>query len=264
MLDQHNQLVKTFRRVRQQLQDSSTTNLKLRIFGAKSRNRQYDLPSSTEVAALIPGDFVPDRDDRDIIVDHVYEGLKRITSLNPKFDALHFPLLFPYGEDGYHPLIKYRSAFCPPSMRRQFVTQREYYAFRLQYRNGEGHTIVQAGKALQHFCIDAYSSIELNRLAFLRYHQPQLRAEIYQGLQDAMARGDLDGDKMGHIVLLGTYIGSPRYMQQLYHDAMAVVEFFGNPDLFITFTCNFLVCPHIHLLVWLSEENKLRTTEDID
>ncbi|CAI0560983.1 unnamed protein product [Linum tenue] len=70
MLDQHNQLVKTFRRVRQQLQDSSTTNLKLRIFGAKSRNRQYDLPSSTEVAALIPGDFVPDRDDRDIIVDH--------------------------------------------------------------------------------------------------------------------------------------------------------------------------------------------------
>ncbi|CAL1402190.1 unnamed protein product [Linum trigynum] len=71
MLDQHNQLVKTFRRVRQQLQDSLTTNLKLRIFGAKSRNRQYDLPSSTEVAALIPGDFVPDRDDRDIIVDHV-------------------------------------------------------------------------------------------------------------------------------------------------------------------------------------------------
>ncbi|CAI0427051.1 unnamed protein product [Linum tenue] len=109
MLDQHNQLVKTFRRVRQQLQDSSTTNLKLRIFGAKSRNRQYDLPSSTEVVALIPGDFLPDRDDRDIIVDHVYEGLKRITSLNPKSDALHFPLLFPYGDDGYHPLIKYRS-----------------------------------------------------------------------------------------------------------------------------------------------------------
>ncbi|CAI0560984.1 unnamed protein product [Linum tenue] len=145
-------------------------------------------------------------------------------SLNPKFDALHFPLLFPYGEDGYHPLIKYRSAFCPPSMRRQFVTQREYYAFRLQYRNGEGHTIVQAGKALQHFCIDAYSSIELNRLAFLCCHQPRLTAEVYQG------------DKMGHIVLPGTYIGSPRYMQQLYHDAMAVVEFFGNPDLFITFT----------------------------
>ncbi|CAL1380923.1 unnamed protein product [Linum trigynum] len=169
MLDQHNELVKTFRRVRQQLQDSTTPNIKLRIFGAKSRNRQYDLPTSTEISALIPGDFITDRDDRDVIADHISEGLKRITSLNPKFDALHFPLLFPYGEDGYHPLIKYNPVYYPPSMRRKFVTHRKYYAFRLQYRTNEGHTLIQAGKALQHYCIDAFSSIELNRLAFLRY-----------------------------------------------------------------------------------------------
>ncbi|CAI0422981.1 unnamed protein product [Linum tenue] len=112
MLDQHNELVKTFRRIRQQLQTSATPNMKLRIFGAKSQNRQYDLPTSSDIAALIPGDFVPDRDDRDIIVDHIHEGLKRITSLNPKFDALHFRLLFPYGEDGYHPLIKYNARCC--------------------------------------------------------------------------------------------------------------------------------------------------------
>ncbi|CAI0382359.1 unnamed protein product [Linum tenue] len=116
MLDEHNELVRTFRRVRDQLQEVDAPNLKLRIIGAKSRNRQYDLPQASEIAALIPGDFIPDRDDRDIIGDHVYDGLKRITSLNPKFDALHFPLLFPYGEDGYHPLIKYRPACCPPSM----------------------------------------------------------------------------------------------------------------------------------------------------
>ncbi|CAI0463117.1 unnamed protein product [Linum tenue] len=69
MLDEHNELVKTFRRVRQQLHDSDTPTLKLRIFGAKSRNRQYDLPTSSDIVALIPGDFIPDRDDRDIIVD---------------------------------------------------------------------------------------------------------------------------------------------------------------------------------------------------
>ncbi|CAL1378784.1 unnamed protein product [Linum trigynum] len=166
MLDEHNELVRTFRRVWQQLHNSDTPTLKLRIFGAKSRNRQYDLPTSSDIAALIPGDFIPDRDDRDIIVDHIYDGLKRITSLNPKFEALHFPLLFPYGEDGYHPLIKYNPTFYPPSMRRQFVTQREYYAFRLQFRQNEGHTILQAGKALQHYCIDAFSTVELNRLAF--------------------------------------------------------------------------------------------------
>ncbi|CAI0446752.1 unnamed protein product [Linum tenue] len=70
MLDETNELVKTFRRIRQNLQLSSTPNLRLRIFGIKSRNRQYDLPTSSDVAALIPGDFVPDREDRDIIVDY--------------------------------------------------------------------------------------------------------------------------------------------------------------------------------------------------
>ncbi|CAI0383809.1 unnamed protein product [Linum tenue] len=111
MLDETNELVKTFRRIRQNLQLSSTPNLRLRIFGIKSRNRQYDLPTSSDVAALIPGDFVPDREDRDIIVDYQNGGLKRITSLNPKFEALHFPLLFPYGEDGFHPQISYNISF---------------------------------------------------------------------------------------------------------------------------------------------------------
>ncbi|CAC5380511.1 unnamed protein product [Mytilus coruscus] len=39
-------------------------------------------------------------------------------------------------------------------------------------------------------------------------------------------------------ILPSSYIGSPRYMHQLYQDAMAIVRKFGKPDLFITFTCN--------------------------
>ncbi|CAL1374818.1 unnamed protein product [Linum trigynum] len=224
MLDENNELVKTFRRIRQDLQLSSTPNLRLRIFGIKIRNRQYYLPTSSDIAALIPGDFVADREDRDIIVDHRGEGLKRITSLNPKFEALHFPLLFPYGEDGFHPQISYNASFCPASKRRKFVTQKEYYAFRLQYRLNEGHTLVQSGKALQHYCVDAFSTIELNRLAFLRTHQKDLRTEVYQGLQDAFAKGDMDGEKLGRIIMPSSYTGGPRYMQQLYHDAMATCQ----------------------------------------
>ncbi|CAI0446753.1 unnamed protein product [Linum tenue] len=213
MLDETNELVKTFRRIRQNLQLSSTPNLRLRIFGIKSRNRQYDLPTSSDNG-----------------------GLKRITSLNPKFEALHFPLLFPYGEDGFHPQISYNISFCPPSMRRKFVTQREYYAFRLQYRIGEGHTLVKSGKALQHYCVDAFSTIELNRLAFLRTHQKDLRSEVYQG------------EKLGRIIIPSSYTGGPRYMQQLYHDAMATCQHYGNPDLFITFTLKpMVVCRVFHM-----------------
>ena len=40
------------------------------------------------------------------------------------------------------------------------------------------------------------------------------------------------------IILPSSYIGSPRYMIEHYHDAMAICKFFGQPKLFITFTCN--------------------------
>ncbi|CAN1831059.1 hypothetical protein LINPERHAP1_LOCUS33073, partial [Linum perenne] len=46
-----------------------------------------------------------------------------------------------------------------------------YYNFRLQYRRVEGKTLIRSGKALQHFCIDAFTTIEQNRLIYLRLNQ---------------------------------------------------------------------------------------------
>ena len=40
------------------------------------------------------------------------------------------------------------------------------------------------------------------------------------------------------IVLPTTFIGSPRYMQKLFHDSMVLVRVLGKPDLFVTMTCN--------------------------
>ncbi|CAN0904885.1 ATP-dependent DNA helicase PIF1 [Linum grandiflorum] len=142
MIDTHNVLAQNFRRVRDELQQPGNNNLRLRITGTRvERNRMYELPTGTELAGLITGDFTPDQDDRDIIVHNKETGLKRITSLNPLFDSLHFSLLFPHGNDGFHNRIRYNPC-------------------------------------------------------------------------------------------------SVRYMQQLYQDAIAVCNYFKNPDLFITFTCN--------------------------
>ncbi|CAI0379430.1 unnamed protein product [Linum tenue] len=103
LFDVTNELVKSFRRIRSELNDPASINLRLRIVGARdTTSRQYELPTGSELAGLIPGDFLPDKEERDIIIDHRSEGLKRITSVHPKFDALHFPVLFPYGEDGFH------------------------------------------------------------------------------------------------------------------------------------------------------------------
>ncbi|CAL1357031.1 unnamed protein product [Linum trigynum] len=143
MFDQTNELVKTFRRVAREVQDPANHNLRLRIAGNREEgNRQYDLPTGTDIAGLIPGDFNAEDGDRDIIINHRAEGLQRIVSLNPKFHALQFPVLFPYGEDGFHLGIKCNQIHSSTNAKRKNVTEREFHAFRLQHRQSEGQSLM--------------------------------------------------------------------------------------------------------------------------
>ena len=74
--------------------------------------------------------------------------------------------------------------------------------------------------------------------SFIRHNQTKIRAELYQGLQDALFRGEGATSVGQRIVLPSSIVGSPRHMQQLYQDSMALVRKFGKPDLFITMTSN--------------------------
>ena len=55
------------------------TDLKLKLICKRQRDgRQYNLPSASEVVALIVGDFDPDNDHHDIVIQHnsgVWKGL---------------------------------------------------------------------------------------------------------------------------------------------------------------------------------------------
>ncbi|CAN1135708.1 B3 domain-containing transcription factor VRN1 [Linum perenne] len=78
MLGLHNVLARSFRQVRCSLQQPANRQLNLRISGSRVPNgRQYELPSGTDLAGLIPGDFEPDREDRDIIVNNSSTGSVR-------------------------------------------------------------------------------------------------------------------------------------------------------------------------------------------
>ena len=81
-------------------------------------------------------------------------------------------------------------------------------------------------------------NVEQERLDFIHSNQQNLRTESYQGIQEVVLRGDLNGSNTGKIILPSSLTGSPRYMMNNYHDAMAICRYYGNPDLFITFTCN--------------------------
>ncbi|CAG8780456.1 3651_t:CDS:1, partial [Acaulospora morrowiae] len=84
-----------------------------------------------------------------------------------------------------------------------------------------------------------YAKIEQNQLLWQKMNQRVIRAELYQGLADAMASDSQNLNYIGtQIILPASFVGSNRYMSQYYQDAMAIVRKYGKPSLFITITCN--------------------------
>uniref|UniRef100_A0A2N9EFG3 ATP-dependent DNA helicase n=1 Tax=Fagus sylvatica TaxID=28930 RepID=A0A2N9EFG3_FAGSY len=240
MLDESNILVKLFRIARDRFKEGDIHHLRLRLIGSRSTDgREYNLPTSSEIAAIVVGDIGVENEHRDVIVEYKDGGLKRINELHPSYMALQYPLLFPYGEDGFRLGILYRNVNGRIHNTKDFITMREYYAYRLQEREGEGHTLIYGGRLFQQFDVDAYTCIEGARLMWVRRNQRRLRIELYSGLKDAVMRGDTTPASTGkRIVLPSSFTGSPRYMIENYQDAMAICRWAGYPDLFITFTCN--------------------------
>jgi hypothetical protein len=107
-------------------------------------------------------------------------------------------------------------------------------------RNLPTNSMFTYGKRLyQEWVVDQYSKVEGQRLGWVRLNQTTLHAHQYKGMVDAMQQDEVNSTNFGRmVVLLATFAGSPRHMNQLYQDSMALVRKFGKPDLFITMTCN--------------------------
>ncbi|XP_038720029.1 uncharacterized protein LOC120012664 [Tripterygium wilfordii] len=238
--DEYNEIAKAFRMIRDRFSADDVIPLRLRLLESRVRDGiQYNLPSSSELAALILGDFGQHSCGRDIIVEHRVSGLQRVSELHPSFMAMQYPILFPFGEDGYRIDLKRNIARCHLDSKRERITMREYYAFRLQYRHGEGSTLLRGGRLLQQYIVDAFCSVEEVRLRYVVDNQKQFRVEMYKGIQDALLRGDTNTNDVGkRVILPSSFTAGPRYMIQNYHDAIAICKVYGHPNLFITFTCN--------------------------
>ncbi|XP_057790213.1 uncharacterized protein LOC131007083, partial [Salvia miltiorrhiza] len=241
MLDDNNVLVKSFRMVKEKIEESQTSEVKLRLIGKRGNDpRRYNLPLVSEVAALIVGDFDESLQHRDIIVETQSGKLKRISELHACYLGLQYPLLFPYGEDGYQENIPFSGANAVSKKdKRKRVSFREFFAYRLHERQSELPIIMSTKRLFQQFIVDAYTMVESNRLSYVRRNQKKLRAEMYKGLSDALIRGENDPTMHGkRVILPSSFTGGARYMIQNYQDAMAICRWVGYPDLFITFTCN--------------------------
>lgn len=241
MVDEYNALAKNFRMARDRFCSSTCRNVRLKLIGRRdSDGRTYNLPTASEVAALIVGD-VDTGDKRDIVVETQNGKLKQISELHPSYLPMQYPLLFPYGEDGYRVDVMHRdkSPSETASKKRDRLTMREFFAYRIQDRRIEFSTILLSRRLYQQFLVDGCTMMEAERLSFIRNNQQALRADNVKNLKNAIDRGDTDGVSTGNrVVLPASFTGGHSYMRENYQDAMAICRWYGYPDLFITFTCN--------------------------
>ncbi|XP_035840374.1 uncharacterized protein LOC110914289 [Helianthus annuus] len=239
-LDSQNMLVQTYRKVRDNFHGPSEANLKLRLIYKRDKDgRTYNLPSTSEVAALIVGDVNESIDHRDIVVETQSGVLQRISELHPSYLALQYPILFPYGVDGYRIDIPHRDFMSTKKKIKPKCTMREFFAYRIQDRTYGFSLILNGRRLLQQFLVDAYTMIESERLNHIRRQQKNLHCESFENLK-RHKEGGLDSLSQTEkpVLLASSFTGGSRFMQQNYLDAMALCKWYGYLDFFITITCN--------------------------
>ncbi|XP_022015091.1 uncharacterized protein LOC110914612 [Helianthus annuus] len=240
LLDSQNMLVKTYRMVRNHFLQSPYANLSLRLIYRREKDgRTYNLPTTSEVAALVVGDVDKAIDHRDIVVETQSGMLQQISELHPSYLALQYPLLFPYGDDGYRVDIPHRDFMSTQKKIKPKCTMREFFSYGIQDRTYGFSLILNGRRLLQQFLVDAYTMIESKRLKYIRRQQANLRSETFENLQKYKSKGkEVLTDTGKPVILPSSFTGGARFMQQNYLDAMALCKWYGYPDFFITTACN--------------------------
>ena len=146
-------------------------------------------------------------------------------------------LLFPNGELGWHWALQLLDR--AGNRKNTRLAQGAFYRYRLHPRSGESNHIFCSQRLWQQYLVDAWAVCDQNKLEWLRHNQSNLRADLYNGLADALLRNEEDASAIGRrIILPSSFSGGDRFMRQLFQDSMAIVRHFGRPTLFITFTAN--------------------------
>ena len=214
-------------------------NPQLRLIVERGADRRREnLPTADEVSMILPEEYGSEGF-RDIVLARRMNGedvVNSFTLINPNhalYLPLHYVLLFPYGEPGWHWGLRLQG----PEDKE--LKQRTYFRFRLHTRADEPTTLFRAQRLFQQFVVDAWAICDQNKLGWIRSHQANIRAELYNGLVDLLDAGDVNFAQVGkRVVLPSSYVGGDRFMQKLYQDSIAIVRHFGKPSLFIIFTGN--------------------------
>ncbi|KAI0697423.1 hypothetical protein C8T65DRAFT_582689, partial [Cerioporus squamosus] len=134
MLLQNNPLVPLYRAahewfMRQPIEQRNDLLARI-VLEPTADGRRYNLPTASEVAAIIPGsgEYEEVHKHRQIAIRLQSGELDFISHLHPLYAPLHYVLLFPRGEQGWHVNIPSMQG-ANGSRRAEHVSQRCYYSY---------------------------------------------------------------------------------------------------------------------------------------
>ncbi|KAJ0760860.1 putative DNA helicase [Helianthus annuus] len=213
---------------------SNAYNFAVRLYNGGNK-RKYEPPAPGTLGGIIRDNNL-NATTYDIVI-HNKDGIaQRVSKLHSSYMPLQYPLLFPYGEQGWSPDLRLRSNVESEGKK---LTMDRYYSYQIHDRHGIYALLLNGGCLFQQYLVDAYICIEQCRLEYISANQNLFRCEYLRGIHDALSMGDTEGQDVGRRTILpSSFTGGPRYMYKHYQDALAICRVHGNPQYFITFTCN--------------------------
>ncbi|CAN1170073.1 ATP-dependent DNA helicase PIF1 [Linum perenne] len=122
MFDENNVLVKVFRYARDRLNANDLHNVKIKLLAKLNSDIfQHDLPVVGELAILVVDETGGVTHQPDVMVQHLSNEMERVSFYHPNLMALQYLILFPYGEDGWHPTIMLRNTNDPTNYSQQSI-----------------------------------------------------------------------------------------------------------------------------------------------
>ncbi|CAI9299221.1 unnamed protein product [Lactuca saligna] len=163
MLNTHNEYIRTFKTAKEIAQSMNLDSYSVRLFG-NVPDRGYGPPAPGSLGCIVCGDDVTGAV-YDIVVYSKSGSVRRVSKLHPTYMPLQYPLLFPYGEEGWSPTLHLRIDS------NRSLTNNVYYSYKIHDRQN-------------------YSLI---------LHAP-LRLEYISGVYDALDKGDTDSRVIGFML----------------------------------------------------------------
>jgi len=168
-----------------------------------------------------------------------------IGTTDSKLEPISYPLLFPYGEDGWGEIIRKNIKFPQYLLSRMIMGEKNDDGSQLVLRNRANEEITVNRFQLmsrlgQTYLVDNLSRAIDYRLNWHKDHQQDIFGinEILQ--PNALNEGGDNNDKENkdHTFLSQSCHGSRRHLRRLSANALAIVSEYGRPSIFITLTCN--------------------------